>query len=58
VIDPGIVPQRPSTPNVPLNVIVALFVALLASVVYLSLAFGFRRRAVGFEPEVSRGRRA
>jgi capsular polysaccharide biosynthesis protein len=58
VIDPGIVPQRPSAPNIPLNVIVALFVALLASVVYLSLAFGFRRRAIGFEPEVSRGRRA
>ena len=58
VIDPGIVPQRPSAPNIPLNVIVAVFVALLASVVYLSLAFGFRRRAIGFEPEVSRGRRA
>jgi succinoglycan biosynthesis transport protein ExoP len=58
VIDPGIVPERPSTPNIPLNVIVALFVALLASMVYLSLAFGFRRRAIGFEPAVSRGRHA
>jgi uncharacterized protein involved in exopolysaccharide biosynthesis len=58
VIDPGIVPQRPSAPNVPLNVAAALFLALVASMVYLSLRFGFRRRGIGFEAEVSRGRRA
>ena len=58
VIDPGIVPQRPSTPNIPLNVMAALFLALLGSIVYLSLAFGFRRKEIGFEPAVSRGRRA
>jgi uncharacterized protein involved in exopolysaccharide biosynthesis len=57
VMDPGIVPQRPSSPNIPLNVVAALIVALVASVVYLSFAFSFRRRAVGFEPAVSRGMR-
>ena len=58
VIDPGIVPQRPSSPNVPLNVAAALFLALAASVIYLSFAFVLRRRAVGFEPTVTRGVRA
>ncbi len=57
VMDPGIVPQRPSSPNIPLNVAAALLVALVASVVYLSFAFSFRRRSVGFEPAVSRGMR-
>lgn len=58
VMDPGIVPQRPSSPNVPLNVAAALFVALVASIVYLSFAFVMRRRVVGFEPAVTRGMRA
>lgn len=44
VIDPGIVPQRPSSPNVPLNVIAALLAALVASVSYVSLDFVWRRR--------------
>jgi uncharacterized protein involved in exopolysaccharide biosynthesis len=57
VMDPGIVPQRPSSPNIPLNVAAALLVALVASIVYLSFAFSFRRRSVGFEPAVSRGMR-
>jgi uncharacterized protein involved in exopolysaccharide biosynthesis len=58
VMDPGIVPQRPSSPNVPLNVAAALVLALAASLIYLSLAFVVRRRAAGFEPSVSRGMRA
>ncbi len=58
VMDPGIVPQRPSSPNVPLNVAAALFLALAASIVYLSIAFAVRRRAIGFEPAVTRGMRA
>ncbi|HYL75276.1 MAG TPA: Wzz/FepE/Etk N-terminal domain-containing protein [Bryobacteraceae bacterium] len=57
VMDPGIVPQRPSSPNIPLNVAAALLLALVASIVYLSFAFALRRRAVGFEPAVSRGMR-
>jgi uncharacterized protein involved in exopolysaccharide biosynthesis len=58
VIDPGIVPQRPSSPNIALNVAVALFLALAASIAYLSLAFAYRRKAPAFEPAVSRGMRA
>jgi uncharacterized protein involved in exopolysaccharide biosynthesis len=58
VMDPGIVPQRPSAPNVPLNVAAALLLALAASIIYLSFAFVLRRRAVGFEPAVTRGMRA
>jgi uncharacterized protein involved in exopolysaccharide biosynthesis len=57
VIDPGIVPQRPSSPNIPLNVGAALLLAVVASIVYLSVAFVARRRPVGFEPPVSRGMR-
>jgi len=58
VMDPGIVPQRPSSPNVPLNVVAALVLALAASIIYLSFAFVMRRRAVDFEPTVTRGMRA
>lgn len=39
IIDPGIIPQRPSYPNVLLNVIAALLFAATASVLYLSIAF-------------------
>jgi capsule polysaccharide export protein KpsE/RkpR len=58
VIDPGIVPQAPSSPNVLLNVAAALLVAVVSSFVYLSIAFVYRRRAIGFQPTLSRGMRA
>ncbi len=50
IIDPGIVPQRPSSPNIPLNVAAALFVALIASIVYLSCTFVYRGKQVRYEP--------
>jgi uncharacterized protein involved in exopolysaccharide biosynthesis len=50
MLDPGIVPQRPSSPNISLNIAVALFVALIASILYLSATFVYRRRQVGFAP--------
>ncbi|MCW5977806.1 MAG: hypothetical protein KIT09_06995 [Bryobacteraceae bacterium] len=43
VVDPGIVPQRPSEPRTALNLIVAIGVAFLASMVYLTLSFNLRR---------------
>jgi succinoglycan biosynthesis transport protein ExoP len=49
VIDPGIVPQRPSSPNIPLNVVAATGLALFASLLYLTLSFSFtQRRRPGF----------
>ena len=44
VMDPGIVPERPSSPNVVLNVAAGLLFALVASVMYLSFAFVLRER--------------
>jgi len=58
IIDPGIVPGQPSSPNIFLNVAVAVFLALVAAFVYVSLAFVYRRRPVGFEAEMRRGMRA
>ncbi|HUA20332.1 MAG TPA: Wzz/FepE/Etk N-terminal domain-containing protein [Bryobacteraceae bacterium] len=55
VIDPGIVPQRPSSPNISLNVALALFVALLAAMVCLSMAFVYGRRSLRFDAAVARG---
>ena len=58
VIDPGIVPQMPGSPNIPLNVAVALFLGLASSIAYLSLAFAYRRKPPAFEPAIHRGMRA
>jgi uncharacterized protein involved in exopolysaccharide biosynthesis len=44
VIDPGIVPERPSSPNLPLNVVVALLAGLLLPVFYYTLRFSFEER--------------
>jgi len=42
IIDPGVVPERPSSPNVPLNLIVALSLALVGSLGYLTVEFNYR----------------
>jgi uncharacterized protein involved in exopolysaccharide biosynthesis len=48
IIDPGIVPEQPSAPNVPLRVLAALLLGLVAPVVYLTLELSYRtQRAVG-----------
>ncbi len=39
VLDPGVVPEKPSFPNVPLNALLAIGVALIASAAYLALTF-------------------
>jgi len=49
VMDPGVVPERASFPNVGLNVMIAIAVALIACVAYLTLTF----RAVSFHPAAS-----
>jgi polysaccharide biosynthesis transport protein len=58
VIDPGIVPQKPSWPNLPLNLVAAIFLAAIGSIAYLSIQFAYRRRAVEFADSFPRSRRA
>jgi uncharacterized protein involved in exopolysaccharide biosynthesis len=45
IIDPGIVPERPSSPNVALNVLVAAFAALILALVYILIQIGYRSHA-------------
>jgi uncharacterized protein involved in exopolysaccharide biosynthesis len=54
IIDPGIVPDKPSSPNLPLNVLVALVAALLGSIAYLSAQFSRRRQPLSMEAGTSR----
>ena len=42
IIDPGVVPQQPSWPNIPLMLLVAVLVALVGSLLYLTLEFNYR----------------
>ncbi len=46
VMDPGVAPERPSFPNIGLNVALAIAVALIAAVTYLTLTF----RPLSFRP--------
>jgi len=43
IIDPGVVPERPSSPNIPLNLAVALLGSIFYSVLYLAFRFGCSR---------------
>lgn len=42
IIDPGVVPERPSRPNIPLMLIAAGLVALAASLTYVTFEFNYR----------------
>ncbi len=42
IIDPGIVPERPSSPNIPLNVFAALLLGIVAPVIYLTLELSYQ----------------
>jgi capsular polysaccharide biosynthesis protein len=42
IVDPGVVPERPSWPNIPLMVLAALLVALAGSLLYLTFEFNYR----------------
>lgn len=44
IIDPGIIPERPSSPNIPLNVFAALLLAMVASLVYVTLEFSYPKK--------------
>jgi len=41
IVDPGVVPERPSSPNVPLTLFSALLVALVGSLFYATLEFNY-----------------
>ena len=43
IMDPGIVPEHPSSPNIPLNLMIAIVLSLLASLTYLAVRFGYSR---------------
>ncbi|HXB70006.1 MAG TPA: hypothetical protein VNY05_17265, partial [Candidatus Acidoferrales bacterium] len=47
LIDPGIVPERPSSPNIPLNVLAALFLGLVLPVVYLTMQMSYQEQRAG-----------
>jgi uncharacterized protein involved in exopolysaccharide biosynthesis len=47
LIDPGIVPERPSSPNIPLNVLAALFLGLVLPIVYLTLQMSYQEQRAG-----------
>ena len=42
IIDPGAVPEQPSSPNIPLNLSAALLLGLLLPLVYLAIELNFR----------------
>ena len=44
IIDPGIVPERPSSPNLPLNVAAALLAGLALPILFLTLEMNFQDR--------------
>jgi uncharacterized protein involved in exopolysaccharide biosynthesis len=44
IVDPGIVPQRPSFPNIPLAVVSAMVLAAAVCIVWWTLQFGFMRQ--------------
>ena len=44
IIDPGVVPEQPSSPDVPMNLAAALVLGLLLQAVYLALALGFQQQ--------------
>jgi uncharacterized protein involved in exopolysaccharide biosynthesis len=49
IIDPGIVPERPSSPNTALNVGAAAFAAFVLSVLYIVLQAGYRNPRLPYD---------
>jgi len=44
VVDPGIVPERPSSPNIPLNLAAALLLGLVLPVLYFTLEMNYQEQ--------------
>ncbi|HTS30740.1 MAG TPA: Wzz/FepE/Etk N-terminal domain-containing protein [Bryobacteraceae bacterium] len=47
VVDPGIVPERPSSPNLPLNLVAALLLGLVLPILYLTFQMGYQEQRAG-----------
>jgi uncharacterized protein involved in exopolysaccharide biosynthesis len=47
VIDPGIVPERPSSPSLVLNVVAALLLGIVLPVLFLTLQMGYEEQRAG-----------
>jgi capsular polysaccharide biosynthesis protein len=43
ILDPGIVPERPSFPNIPLNMVVAFFGSIILATGYLAIRYAHER---------------
>ncbi len=56
IIDPGVVPERPSSPNVPLNAAAALLLGLLLPTVYLLLAVTYEDQKLSARRSLSYSR--
>jgi capsular polysaccharide biosynthesis protein len=46
VIDPGVIPERPSSPNIPLNIVAALLLGMLLPAVYLAVEMNLHQQRV------------
>jgi uncharacterized protein involved in exopolysaccharide biosynthesis len=55
IIDPGVVPERPSSPNMPLYLFAALLLGIALPVFYFAVEINFRE--AGFQDETPRSRR-
>ena len=54
IIDPGIVPERPSSPNMPLNVAAALLLGLVLPILYLTLEMNYQEYRISERRNVYR----
>ena len=47
IIDPGVVPEKPSSPNIPLNLAASLLLGLLFPAVWLALSLSYHEQRAG-----------
>ena len=50
IIDPGIVPEQPLSPNIPLHVLAALLLGLVVPLIYLTLELSYRTQRANAAP--------
>jgi uncharacterized protein involved in exopolysaccharide biosynthesis len=51
IIDPGVVPQQPSSPNLPLNIAIAFLMSALGWLLYVAIGFSYSRMRLSKRPE-------